>query len=191
MSDQEPPETDVKPYKSFEDSYQESQLRYAWNGITPTQRLTNDENALLNDLLRPYEARPLGRILNVPTKDNVVALAFTEDIDHQSMHSDWYDHHVTTVTPTTAYQERVDLAQDIRRHIPRSNIVSRNKGETLDDAINNDGGAHAALVNQQLEQAKHGRYDRRVIPVSRDPYRCILAYADKKQGVASTPVRAN
>jgi hypothetical protein len=61
----------------------------------------------------------------------------------------------------------------------------------LNDAINNAGGTHAALVNQQLEQAKHGRYDRHVIPVSHDPYRCILAYADEKQGVASTPVRAN
>ena len=191
MSDQELPKTNVKPYYSFDDSYRESQLRYAWKGIAPTQHLTSDEHRLFNDLLRPYEARPLGRLLTIPTKDNVVALAFTEDIDHQGMHSDWYDHHVTTLTPTTAYQEHVDLAQDIRRHLPRSNIVSRDHGETLDDAINNDGGAHAALVNQQLEQAKHGRYDRRVIPVSHDPYRCILAYADKKQSIASTPVRAN
>lgn len=189
MSEQDPPVDTVTPRYSIDQSYQESLLRYAWTNIRPGGTLTSDEDQVLGSLLRVYERQPLDAVVDVPTKQNVVGIAFADNVDHQGVHSDWYDHHVTTLTPTSRYQEPLDTIPDPRRPLERHNIVPRAPGETLDDAINKDGGSHAALVNQQLRRVLEGDYDRRVIPVSRGEYRCVLAYTDDKPGVTSHPVR--
>jgi hypothetical protein len=181
------------PARSLQASYEQSSLAHALNSLEPSNELTRREHDALDDLLAFYETtsipEPAQSLFNIPTADNVVAIAFTTDIE-LTIDNDTtrYDHRVHSITPTTRYQPSIDNDRDRRRLF---DLVSPdNRGEhSLDHALNPQGGDdYANTVNQRLQRARRDDYDdRHVVPASDNPYRAVLAYADQTHARFGNP----
>lgn len=181
--------TTTEPFDTIQDSYKFSDLRYTMQGARPLDKPTKDESRVLNNLLAFYERAPADIVASIPTKQNVVGIAFAEEHSYKARGDEHHEHNILSLTPTTPYQDLVDSDLEPRNITQDNNIVRRQHDETLDDVVNGRYGNYAAVVNHKVQQAMNGAYTRRTIPVSKNPYRCILTYADKNPGGESGAVR--